>query len=549
MLDRFFTSRKFVTDQQKAIEIADHKYSDSISRSIKKGYRQNMSSGRVGVSMRHINRDGAKYYGTLVNYNTSPISSQSSYFQREIISNRSWDLYVNDAATNGLIETLCVDVASTGLTPIATPMTEYLGLNSDWEDEYQQNCRDYWEIWGLSPSKSCDVTRRMTINQMMLWSVFSWKLEGIALWIPLMLPESPLRPFSLSLQAVAPYRLKTPYDLLSRGDIYDGIEVDENGTPIAYWIKKSTGSDDYTYVFDSKENFIRIPAYNQTTGRPNIIACYSTRNICEYRSESILTAILKTLRDRHDHKDAALVGSVVANLFTVFLKNGLVVRDKNNETIREPMQEINGGTILSGAAGEEPTVIKTDRPGPHFKDMDYSTVEELGMASGRGFEKILHKWDSSFSASRMSSLQALKFDNVDRDVLISGFCDPVRTMLLEEAMLKKMIKVIDVEHFYKHLYAYTKVNWLPPQQGDVDPVKTETAYQLAMQTGSKNFSDICAEHGKWWKDSLTQRAKELKFKDELEKKYGISLTGQILTGMISAQNSQNNKNDNTTNGD
>ena len=58
-----------------------------------------------------------------------------------------------------------------------------------------------------------------------------------------MLPD-PLRPYSLALRVINPLRLKTPVDrriaYASTGPaIHDGIELDDNGAAIAYWIKKS----------------------------------------------------------------------------------------------------------------------------------------------------------------------------------------------------------------------------------------------------------------------------------------------------------------------
>ncbi len=536
MFDSFIPGRKASMEQQKALTLlAQQKSSAIIAReerraAYKKGLARKIRKSNSLVhtafgppSMRHVNRDGAKSYGTLSNYVTTPLTAHSAYSQIETIADRAWDLYTNDPAAYGIIETICSDVVETGLTPIATPMTEYLGFDAEWEDEYQQSCRDDWEIWGMSPSKYCDATRRMNINEMTTWTVFSWKIEGIALWIPLMLPESPLREFSLSLQPIAAYRLKTPVDLFMRTDIYNGVEVNANGAPIAYWIKNNDGNDS-SLKTDSKSNFVRIPAYNDTTGRPNIIACYSTRNISDYRSESIITSVLKTLRDRHDHMDAALVGAIVANMVTMYIKNGLRETDVEGNPIREPFQEIANGTIIYGAPGEEPEVIKTDRPGPHFKDMNSSTIEELGMGSLRGTEKVSRKWDSSFSASRMSSEQARKIDNVDRMTVIYGFLNRARGLLLEESMLRGRIPVKSPSHFYENYYAYTKARWLPPARIEVDQVKAETADQLALQNGSKNLDDICAENGEHWKDKLKQRAKEQKYIKNLESEYGVTLS-------------------------
>jgi len=490
-------------------------------RSITQSYR--MSRGSIGVSVRRVNRDGAGSHGTLSNYTSSQVTAVTDHSQKKTISDRAWDLYINDGATKGLIETLAVDTAGPGLTPIVMPMTKRLGLSPAWEDDYQETMRVLWELWGLSPSKYCDATRRMNINQLMFWAVFSWKIEGIALFQVKMYPDvTDQRLFSLYLNPIAAHRLMTPYDMIDNPNIFDGVEIDGNGADKAYWIKKDTNNN-YSSIYDTSEYFDRMPAYNPETGWKRIIACYTVRNISDYRSESVLTSILKTIRDRHDHKDNALVGAIVANLYTLFIKGGLRTVDTDGNTITEPMVEVDGGTIINGAPGEEPKVITTDRPGPHFKDMDYSTIEELGMATGRGFEKVLKKWEASFSASRMSLLQASKFDKVDRKILIDNFCQPVLRYLAEEAVNRSYVNIRQV-HFYQNQNkdAYTRTNWLAPPLGDVDQKKAEDADAVALANGSKTVSDICAERGEWWKDKRRQRAKELAYDKKLEEEFDIT---------------------------
>lgn len=481
------------------------------------------SRNNLGISVRRVNRDGAGSYGTLYNYTSSQVTAATDHSQKKTIGDRAWDLYTNDAATSGLIETLAVDIAGPGLTPIVMPMTKRLGLSPEWEDEYQETMRELWELWGLSPSKYCDATRRMNINQMMFWAVFSWKLEGIALFQVKMYEDvTDQRLFSLYLNPIAAHRLMTPYDMIDNPKIFDGIEVDSNGAPLAFWIKKG-GNENYSSVYDTSEYFDRMPAYNPQTGWKRIIACYTVRNISEYRSESVLTSILKTIRDRHDHKDNALVGAIVANLYTVFRKGGLRLVDPQGNTLTEPMIEVNGGTIINGDVNEDIQVIKTDRPGPHFKDMDYSTIEELGMATGRGFEKVLKKWEASFSASRMSLLQASKFDRIDQKILVDNFCQPVLRYLAEEAVNRSYVNVRQV-HFYQNQNkdAYTKTKWLAPPLGDVDQKKAEEADAVALAIGSKTVADFCAERNLWWKDVRRQRAKELAYDKALEKEFKVT---------------------------
>ena len=50
------------------------------------------------------------------------------------------------------------------------------------------------------------------------------------------------------------------------------------------------------------------------------------------------------------------------------------------------------------------------------------------------------------------------------------------------------------------------------------------ANQKAIESGQDNLANICARTGYDWREVMEQRAKELAFQKELEKKYGVKMT-------------------------
>ena len=82
---------------------------------------------------------------------------------------------------------------------------------------------------------------------------------------------------------------------------------------------------------------------------------------------------------------------------------------------------------------------------------------------------------------------------------------PVYELWLEEAINKG---VIDAPDFYEKRHAWTKVKWIGPGRGWVDPVKEAKAAQLRMQIGLSTLEDECAAQGLDWEEVLEQLARE-----------------------------------------
>jgi len=469
---------------------------------------------------RHFRRAGAKVQGSLSNWTTAIIDGRIAEMEKRKVSNRSWDLYLNDAMAKGIIEGLVVDAINTGITPQPHPMIRWLGKDAEWQKDYQQKSYDLFEIWGLDFRNFCDTAGRCNIYMLQALAYFQWKLEGIGIF-QIVAKKGPNRPLSLSILPIDPGRLITPTD--SKLDIYDGLEIGKDGEIEAAWILKP-GKPYFTY--SAKESdCTRIAAVNKKTGMPNILTVCDVRNVAEYRQDSILGSMIKEIKDSNDFVDAALIKALIQNLWTIWVTSEIGAESNNSTSAdwSDRIQEMEKGTMIFGRDGEEAKFMDSNSPGPSYEIMNNSIKSRLGMATGRGVENVERSYKASYSASMASIENAGRFDDSDRMVLNNRFNQPIFSMLQYEAALRGILPVTSIDHFKSNLYAYTRTEWMPPPNRPIDHLKAAKSDSERLENNTKTYSDIYGRQARNWRAELRQKAIERRYMKDLEDEFGVSM--------------------------
>ena len=494
--------------------------------------RRSRALHRGAFGGRHYKRAGASIQGTLSNWLTSIVNARVAEREKRSVADRAWDLYINDAMAHGVVEGIVTQCVNIGLTPQPNPMVEWLGYDAEFGQEYQSKTYDLFEVWGLDPRNFCDTQRRLNFYMLETLAYFQWKLQGVSLF-QTVFKENPFCPLSISFLPIDPSRVVTPYDASLKADIYDGFELDKNGGIKAVYVIKP-GKETKTYA-PSKDDCFRFKINNTATGLPNILVCCDVRNISEYKQDSILTCMIKEIRDSNDFVDASLVKSLVANLWTAFVTSEAEAARQHTAQAgqsdpatmsdwEDRIQELDKGTIITGFPGEKAEIFQSNAPGDNYAAMNDSIIGRLGMATGRGPENISRTYTSSYSASRAAIEDAAKFDDYDRMILVNCFCAPALAWVQYEGGLRGLIPIRSIEHFKKNLYAYTRANWLPPPSRPIDHYKEAQADGERLRSHTTTYADIYGERSSDWKPKLVQRALELKFIKELESVHGVEMS-------------------------
>ena len=480
---------------------------------------------------RHFKRAGASVQGTLSNWVSALVDSRVAEMQRRKVSNRAWDLYLNDAMGKGIIEGLVIEAVNTGITPQSNPMIRWIGKDAEWQNDYQQKAYDLFEIWGLDFRNWCDATGRLNIYMLQALAFFQWKLEGIGVF-QVIRKKAPGRPLGLSVLPIDPARLVSPTGI--NADIYDGLQLDKNGEIEKAWVLKP---DKSTSLYNPKvDDCVSVDVTNKKTGMSNMLFVCDVRNVAEYRQDSIMGSMIKEMKDSNDFVDAAMIKALIQNLWTAFVTSepGAMASNNPNADWSDRIQELEKGTMIFGREGETANFLDSNTPGPGYEIMNDSIISRLGMATGRGSENVSRSYKASYSASMASIENASRFDDYDRMILTNRFCQPLFAMLQYEGALKGLLPVSSIDHFKENLYAYTRTDWMPPPAHPIDHQKAAKADTERLNNNTRNYSDIYATKGQNWRAALRQKAIEKAYIKSLEKEFDIDFNPAVAEAVAIA---------------
>ncbi|WP_018124955.1 phage portal protein [Desulfovibrio oxyclinae] len=481
------------------------------------GINPRVHSRRVGRG-RHANRNSASLQGAMSSWLRSVVSRREADTQLERSAERALDLYHNDAMAHGVLESLLVEAVGIGLTPQPAPKTEWMGRDAQWEADFQAAALRVWEEWGLDCRHWCDATRRQNYYGLQGLSYLNWKLLGLGVNQVIAKPR-PGAPLSTCLLPIDPFRVVTPTDASAASEIYDGVEVDRDGEPTHVWIRKPNVSGLRPRSGDCK----RLPVWDEVTGLPRLLLVSDVRNIAEYRQDSILGPMISEIRHSNDLAEAAVVGAMVRNMYTMFVQDfGQGTISKSTPWDQRVVNTENG-QILLGSGKEKPTFFQHDAAPSRYSEMFGAIVDRLGMATGRGAENVSRKYQASYSASKASMEKADQFNESEHRILNDRFSQPAWAWMLYEASLRGRLPLSRKE-FLDNLHACTACEHLPQPFRQIDREKAAKADVLELANNTTTRRELFGRKGRDWRDQLRQAAIEKKFIRELEAEYGVSLS-------------------------
>ncbi len=452
---------------------------------------------------------------------------QYSYDQeardRETIVSRSVDLTNNDPHAAGVVDTFATTVAGSGLAPIPALDTNVLPYDKDRVREIQLTQRGIYRKW----YPMADATRRLTFGAMQYLFIRNLIEYGEYLVLLYMI-DDPFRPYRLACHVINPLRLKTPIDKVNESNIRDGVELGSYGEPIAYWIKLSSPNG-VSSLPDTSANFRRVPA--AVGHRLNVIHRFISREPEQVRGFPALAPSMKFFRDLNDYLDTELVTNIIASAISMFIEvapgNDPMGMAGNFASLTETnvnpnggaatrdlqYQEVEGGMIYYGNANEKPHLLSPSRPGTTFDP--FTKIIKKGMSMGVNLPYPIAFNDTdgvNFAGFRSVNLAAWRVFMMYRTALAEDTCQPIYTMLQEEAYLKGEL---DTEEFYEYMQPITRADWRGSPKGDIEPIKAAQADVLLIQNNLKTRAAAIAERGGDLRETMDQLEEEQEMMQEL----------------------------------
>jgi lambda family phage portal protein len=434
---------------------------------------------------------------------------------------RSRDITRNNGVASGIQQTLRDNIVGpNGLRLVATPDYRALGRDKEWAHEWAEQVEALWRPW--AESTDCEVTGCLNFAGATTQLFTGAMVNGDGLALPLWMPDGRSR-FALKLQVIESDRLSNPDDKMDSDKLRGGIEINEYGRPLAYYIRRTHPGDVYGYLGWNSNligNWDRIEA-ETSWGRKRVIHVHDRERSGQTRGKPILTPILADFKLKDHYQRTELQAAIVNALIAAFIETPLDSQniaqmfggDTNSTEFqqylsdrREYLAQLKGGAIIPTYPGDKITPFTPGRPAAAFSSFIEALDRQMGAGVNLPYELLLKDFSkTNYSSARAALLEAWRFFLGRRNWLTTYWASPVYTLWLEEAVNRGLI---EAPGFYENRTSYCRAKWIGAGRGWIDPVKEAQAAQLRMDAMVSTLEDECAEQGKDWEEILEQRARE-----------------------------------------
>lgn len=413
--------------------------------------------------------------------------------RREIIRKVThWEQ--NNAIVNRLCDVFEQYVVGTGL--VLTPCSE--------DEEWNQRSKTRWDEWCKFP----DISSRQNFCTLQGLIARLWFLHGEVFILKTKGESGRFR-----IQIIESIRVHTPPNLkeLEGQTICDGVQIDRNGRPIAYWIKETIGEEE------------RFTPYSAD----QVIHVFEPSRANQYRGISFFHAVLG---DIHDLDDLQLLEQQVAKKLSTM---GAIVYNESGEASdvdrlrRERFRDTTQGTTIDverersqyykselGAKtvyakrGDKIEIPLPDRPGVAQREhWDYLTSK---ICAGVGITKqLVFPWSMQGTVVRADLDNAAAF------------------FRSRSAMMAWVVNEIFIAHCQRDAELqerptdWTSTSIRSPRAVNVDVGRNSSAMLAELEAGATTFEQIYAPLGLDWRQQLRQRAREIAYINKVSMEEGV----------------------------
>jgi lambda family phage portal protein len=299
--------------------------------------------------------------------------------------------------------------------------------------------------------------------------------------------------------------------------IVDGVELDQWGAPAAYWLATPGPASPGIYepsILLSPQ-FTRVPA--RIGHRPGCFHLFRYQEEEQVRGESMLRPGINLFRHLSDSLDNELLAQVVTSSMAMFIARdtgtelpNLITEFDGGNGEKIYHQEIAPGSIVYGNDGEKPHMLETSRPSPNWASFCEFVLRAMAASIDMPYEVLSKDFSkTNYSSARAALLEAWRVFTHYRTWLDRHYCQPIWSMVIEEAWLNGRLKFpAAAPDFYDAAGVYTKAAWIGPSKGYVDPVKEINSTIAALDKRLMTYSEALAERGRDFDEVMDEREEE-----------------------------------------
>ena len=444
---------------------------------------------------------------------------------------RAWarDMVRNNAYAWGVVDTIVSSVVGCGIkaqSTYETPEGEDIEELNDIRDKV-------WSEW----CEVCDVNGQYTFEEMQAAIQREIVEAGEVLVRIVRTPENVfhgiLRPVPLALELIEADRLAGDKDTYaarlsadSGNRIIRGVEVDDLGKPVAYWIYKDHPLQPYAFTRSPE----RIPANE-------VLHLFRRDRVGQTRGVTWFAPALSWIRDLGTYVDNELQASAVASCFTVAIKSHTPVGNlfdpdggTGTDAAGNRQRYVEPGMIMELAPGEDVVGLNPGRPNAGAEPWIGLILRGIAVGTGLSYEVVARDYSqTSYSSSRTSQLEDRRRFRCWQQYLIRHLLQPVWDAFSDAAAISAIQGFATSTELLEDRRKFAPVEWQTPEWEWVDPQSEQTASEMALNSFTDTYQNVLGSRGRSFRSVFYQRAKE----ERMRKKLGL-ITPEERQQQISA---------------
>jgi lambda family phage portal protein len=434
------------------------------------------------------------------------------------LRNRVRDLLRNAPLASGARQTVRMGVIGAGLALSPRVMRGILerraAMTTEQMDRFEQDAAELW--WAWSDSTGCDIEASRRFRALSAQVFTSAWTDGDMLVIRRHVPR-PDDVLSLKLQLIEADRLSTPDHLKHDPRVIDGIERDDNGVAVAYYIEDVHPGE--RFIRPGARTWTRQEAFVQGIRRMLHVRNLSSEDrIGAVRGLPSLAPVIVLLKQLARYSNAELARNVVASFFTVFIEqesgasasgSGLAPIDPNSTPDNAWEYKLDSAAVVEVEPGKKIQLASPPGPTATFDPFTNALIRQMGAAINIPYELIVRHFSSSYSASRAAVNFAYEAFAVMRGWVEDDFVAPVYGWFLHEAVASGMLEAPGFLEEPLIRRAFSNFRLTGPVAPQLDPLKEAlAAKELVNGLLSTREEETAKVTGGDWNDNLGQLKKE-----------------------------------------
>jgi lambda family phage portal protein len=432
------------------------------------------------------------------------------------LRDRSRDLFMGSPLATGALKTIRTNVVGAGLKLNSHIDYKYLGMTKEQADIWEQNTEREFKLW--ADTQQCDAARTCTFGQLQSLALLS-ALQSGDCFAALPVIKRKGSTYDVRIALIEGDRVCDPEKKPKGRNVFAGIELDDYGAPVKYWVAKHHPG---CVSARTKKEWVDFDVFGSKTGRRQILHIWQDlERPGQRRGVPLLSPVIESLKQLTRYTEAELMAAVVSGMFTVFIRSensqtplGELVAEED-KVMTDPDDDISyemgNGAIVGLGEGESIETANPGRPNTAFEGFVEAICRQIGAAIEVPYELLIKHFTASYSASRAALLESWKMFRMRRQWLVQSFCQPIYEEWLSEAVAKGRIEAPGFFEDEAVRSAWCGAKWHGPSQGQLDPLKEANAAKVRVEQEFSTREQEAAEmNGGSWDEIHEVRAREEK---------------------------------------